>query len=90
MGNTVFLVQTNRKPEEGDLLVIIDKFLELCRAAEIMLARKNVVIHETIQGSYFPTKESTGFHNAKSLPDLFVIPSIGDLAMNIALNPLFK
>lgn len=90
LGNAVFLVQTNRKPEECDLVVIIDKFLDLCRAPGVMLARENVVIHETIRESYFPTKESSGFHKVKSLPNLFVIPSIGDLAMNVALNPLFK
>lgn len=90
VGKNIFLLQSHIDPDLIREETIVEKIQGVFTSFKIFIRPVDITIHSVLEGEFYSSREKSMLYNSKSHEHIRIIPSIGDLARNFAINPLFR
>lgn len=88
VGKSIFLLQMNKDPESIRVEDVQVKMSEVLASFQIFLEPMDFKIHKGFEREFFSSSANSMLYKSKGHGHIIVMPSIGDLAKNFAINPM--
>lgn len=89
LNKNLFLIQVREDPSTLNLNKLKSSVIKTLSIFDVTTNEEDVFFYDVFEGNFYPSRRLPPFYKSQSANHVVIIPSIGDLARNIATNTLF-